>query len=212
MVEKGRYGRAIESLESLRELLATTAGTGGEWAAIDGRAAELRDLALRLREVRGDAPAPDEPESARERVARLIAELGSTEWAERERAERVLLEEGKGAPDLLEAAQEDPDLEIRERAARVLSKIRAPGSSRPFHFLLGKILWVAGGKAYVDLGAAAGLAPGTTGVTYRPDEFGARVRVGDIRADWAMIEIVEAIRDGEARPGDLAEFSTEFGK
>jgi hypothetical protein len=69
---------------------------------------------------------PVEP-SAEEaaRIAKLVAELGSDEWARREAAGKALAEAGRTALGALRKALASPDPEIVERAAAVLKAIEA---------------------------------------------------------------------------------------
>jgi hypothetical protein len=58
-----------------------------------------------------------------ERAESLVARLGSTDWAERERATRALIELGEPARDALRAALSAEDAEVRTRASRALIEI-----------------------------------------------------------------------------------------
>jgi tetratricopeptide (TPR) repeat protein len=77
--------------------------------------------------LRADPKAAPEPEAP---VERLVAQLGSASWAEREGASEKLLSLGKAAEAALERALTSPDPEIRQRARRLLDRIAfdAPGA------------------------------------------------------------------------------------
>ena len=71
--------------------------------------------------------AQDSPASPREiqaRVQELIRRLGADSFVERESAQQQLTDLGLNAFDALADAQDDPDLEIAERARYILSRLR----------------------------------------------------------------------------------------
>jgi carboxyl-terminal processing protease len=74
------------------------------------------------------AAAPDEPP----RVAQLVAQLGSDDFDERERATQALAAVGKPAlPALRRAAESHPDVEVRRRAAKLIQLIDPPAPPDP---------------------------------------------------------------------------------
>jgi hypothetical protein len=62
--------------------------------------------------------------AAGERIAKLIAQLGSPNWDEREKAEAKLAELGAGAKPKLDEALKNSDLEIVYRAERLVEKLK----------------------------------------------------------------------------------------
>ncbi len=73
------------------------------------------------------AAAPDRKSSDRDGltpVERLIADLGSDQFAERRRAEEQLLRLGPEAFDELKQAESNPDLEIAERVKYIVQRMR----------------------------------------------------------------------------------------
>jgi hypothetical protein len=90
---------------------------GSLWALALAPARSVPFLQARLRPV----PRPDQ-----ERVARLIAALGSERYATRARATRELEELSEGATELLmEAAEKHPSLEVRRRARQLADRCAA---------------------------------------------------------------------------------------
>jgi tetratricopeptide (TPR) repeat protein len=77
--------------------------------------------------LRGDEPAdaPSASGKAAEQIAKLIEQLGDSEYATRERAQQELVKRGFEAFDLLSDAQESDDPEIAMQAAYLVRMIRA---------------------------------------------------------------------------------------
>ncbi len=71
-------------------------------------------------------------EKDRDRIARLVKQLGSDEFEDREKASRELVEVGPVARTQLQLAVRDKDLEVSRRAARALDEI---GKSSSPHVL-----------------------------------------------------------------------------
>lgn len=69
------------------------------------------------------APQPDVPLATPQRIATLVAQLGSAEFAEREQATRELVAIGIGTRPALEQAVQSTDAEIRLRARDVLNTV-----------------------------------------------------------------------------------------
>ena len=94
-----------------------------QWAA----AARERLAALARPQNLGKAPPP-----SKERVARLIAQLASPDWAVRQQAshELALLGDAARARGALEAAAQSPDGELAWRAQRLLARITPPAKPR----------------------------------------------------------------------------------
>jgi len=77
-------------------------------------------------------PTPEELAKLNARVAALVKELGSDEWAKREAAGEELLKIGKPAESALaEAADKAKDPEVATRAGELVKKIRTMRPKRP---------------------------------------------------------------------------------
>ena len=73
----------------------------------------------------------DEPQPPNERVARLIRDLGASDFATRRRADAQLSKLGREPREQLEAALSDPDVEVRLRAKRLLDDLKLDELWRP---------------------------------------------------------------------------------
>jgi hypothetical protein len=73
-----------------------------------------------------DPPAPP-PAAEEEAIARLVAQLGAQDWAERQDASRRLAALGAAARPALEAAAGSPDPEIGWRVRRLLERLEPRG-------------------------------------------------------------------------------------
>ncbi len=212
LAKQGRYSRATKAAGSASALLAASGASSEALAALERRAADVAAEAGRLFAEKGDSLTGDDPESLPDRIDRLVGELADPEWAVRERASRELAEIGPDAANRLKIALEDEDPEVRHRAGAILADLGSREDGRPFHCQLGVVVWVAEGRAFVDVGRAAGLVSGSKGVSFRPGEFGARLAADRVEDDWAIATVVEALGGGTVRAGDLAEFSAEFDR
>jgi WD40 repeat protein len=104
-------------------------------------AVALTSSALRLAWGRDASPGPRAKQAVDEKTTRaLIAQLGDESYAKRDEAEKKLLAVGRPAVALLKkAANESADAEVRQRAASVLSTLRAqPGPG----------FWLPGGNVF----------------------------------------------------------------
>jgi Flp pilus assembly protein TadD len=81
----------------------------------------LLSTAIGARAARDDADEPRPPLSA---APKLIAELGSDEYAVRRRAEEQLIRMGPEAFDALKAAEDHDDLEIADRARYIVERMK----------------------------------------------------------------------------------------
>src|SRR5258707_521154 len=68
------------------------------------------------------APAADAPKADAERVAKLVKQLGSDDFEEREKASKELEAIGGPALDALRAAAKSEEAEVKTRAASLLQK------------------------------------------------------------------------------------------
>src|SRR5262249_5464859 len=73
--------------------------------------------------IRAQAAAPPTP--SQERIDRLIRQLGSDSFQEREAATRALARMGRAAVPALRRAARSPDLEVRARAGRLVRQFDA---------------------------------------------------------------------------------------
>jgi WD40 repeat protein len=110
--------RTAKELEALWERLAGDAEDADEamrgLAASPARAAELLGRSLKPAEKTGP-----------EQIARLVRDLDSDSFAERERASAALAELGEDAADALRAALDrNPSAEVRRRAEELLERLR----------------------------------------------------------------------------------------
>ena len=69
------------------------------------------------------APSPAAEKADPERIAKLVEQLGSNNFSEREEATRALDAIGAPALDALKKAAEDSDIEVRRRAEQLVQKI-----------------------------------------------------------------------------------------
>ena len=68
----------------------------------------------------------------RDRIGRLIQQLGSNDAAERDQAQRELTDFGPGIRTLLERYRKDPDAERRTRIEKILEEVELQASDDPF--------------------------------------------------------------------------------
>ena len=71
-------------------------------------------------------PAADESSVTEKEIQRLIEQLGSSRFREREQATQYLFEIGKPALPSLKEAAKSPDAEVRGRAQRLVERIDVP--------------------------------------------------------------------------------------
>jgi WD40 repeat protein len=95
-------------------------------------------------------------------AARLIARLGSPRFAERQEAERALEQWGEGvAHHLVKALRGDPDLELRRRVERLLTRCNETSTaSKRNHRAVAALEWIGTPAARALLRRLAGGAPG----------------------------------------------------
>lgn len=72
----------------------------------------------------GEAAAGQDANKPQEEIAKLVSQLGSEEWREREAASERLAEIGRDVIPALAEARKSEDAEVRERAKRILDKFR----------------------------------------------------------------------------------------
>src|SRR5690348_2318877 len=85
-------------------------------------------LALGLAAVTA-APAAEAPKVSAERIAKLVKQLGSDDFDERDKATKELEEIGAPALEALRKAAKDGDTETKTRAAAILEKAEKKAAS-----------------------------------------------------------------------------------
>ncbi len=96
-----------------------------DWIRLRGfRCAGLGTLAVVALCAGGRANADEPAERGEVRVARLIRDLGASDYSRRRAADDELKELGADGRRQLEAALDDPDVEIRLRARRLLDRLK----------------------------------------------------------------------------------------
>jgi HEAT repeat protein len=89
----------------------------------------LLPVVLALALSQASAAAPPSPEPAD--IERLVKQLGSERFEEREAADKALEKTGEPALEALRGAVRSPDAEIRHRAARSVETVVAQALSSP---------------------------------------------------------------------------------
>jgi hypothetical protein len=79
----------------------------------------------------GAALGDEAPEAPRLRVARLIRDLGANDFSKREQANDQLTQLGQATREQLEAALDDPDVEVRLRARQLLDRLKLDDLWKP---------------------------------------------------------------------------------
>ncbi len=85
------------------------------------RAAGLGLSALLM--LQGVAATANDQRASQDQIARLVRDLGSDKFTQRERATRELIELGIATREALVAASNDPDAEVRVRARAILATV-----------------------------------------------------------------------------------------
>jgi hypothetical protein len=149
--------RTAKELDALWERLA------GDAADADAALRELAACPEQAAELAGRLLKPAAKDRT-ERIARLLRQLDSDTFAERERAEASLAELGEDAAEALGAALDgEPSAEVRRRAERLLERLREgpPAPERLRALRAVQLLeWIGSPAARRTLEALADGAPG----------------------------------------------------